>query len=380
MRGHTRKRGGSWSFVIELGRDESGRRKQRWVSGFRTQKEANHAMTETLAKVQTGGYVSPTRETFGEYLNDWLIAVKPSIRESTWRSYELNVRVHLIPTLGGIRLQDLTASRLNAFYGSLIENGWSRSGNVGGLNVRTVKYIGMILKQALSAAVKENRIPRNPADAATPPRVRQNAEMKTWTAGELRMFLDHVRDDRLSAAYHLAAMTGLRRGELLGLHWRDVDLNAGRLAVRETLLAVQDKLTWSQPKTGKSRRSVALDTETIEALRAHRRRQLEERLAWGGAYTDNDLVFARENGDPIHPNRFSEWFDRRLASAGVPRIRLHDLRHTHASLALAAGINPKVVSERLGHATISITLDTYSHVIPAMQEDAAEKIARVVFG
>jgi integrase len=380
VRGHTRKRGGTWSFVIELGRDETGRRKQQWVAGFRTQKEANHAMTETLAKVQTGAYVPPTRETLGGYLNDWLTAVRPSIRESTWRSYELNVRVHLIPAIGNIRLQDLTASRINAFYGGLIENGWSRSGNKGGLNPRTVKYIGMILKRALSAAVKENRIPRNPADAATPPRIRQNAEMRTWSAAELRTFLDHVRDDRLYAAYHVAAMTGLRRGELLGLHWRDVDLDAGRLAVRETLLAVQDKLTWSQPKTGKSRRSVALDRETAEALRAHRRRQLEERLAWGGAYTDNDLVFARENGDPIHPNRFSEWFDHHIAATGIPRIRLHDLRHTHATLALAAGVNPKVVSERLGHATISITLDTYSHVIPAMAEDAAEKIARAVFG
>jgi integrase len=350
------------------------------VSGFRTEREASVAMTEALSKVHKRSYVSPTRETLADYLNEWLEAIKPSVRVSTWRSYELNVRVHLIPGLGGIRLQDLNATRIDAFYGSLLERGWSRSGNTGGLNPRTVKYIGMILKRALGSAVKKRRIERNPVDDAERVQVKNETEMRTWSAEELRRFLDHVRDDRLYTAYLLAAMTGLRRGELLGLRWRAVSLESARLSVRETLLAVQDKLTWSEPKTKKSKRLVALDNDTVAALRVHRSRQNEERLAWGPAYENNDLVFARENGEPIHPNRFSEWFDRRIAAAGVPRIRFHDLRHTHASLALAAGVNPKVVSERLGHATISITMDTYSHVIPAIEEEAAERVARAVFG
>lgn len=302
------------------------------------------------------------------------------MRESTWRSYELNVRVHLIPELGHVRLQDLTAMKIDAFYAGLLENGWRRSGKSGGLNPRTVRYIGMILKRALAAAVKKRKLERNPANDAERVRVTGENEMRTWNADELRTFLTHVQKDRLYVAYLTAAMTGLRRGELLGLRWRDLDLEAGRLSVRQTLLAPQDKIMWSEPKTKKSKRSVALDIDTGDALKTHRARQNEEKLAWGPAYENGDLVFAQENGEPIHPNRFSMWFDRRVVAAGVPRIRLHDLRHTHASLALAAGVNPKVVSERLGHATISITLDTYSHVIPAIEEEAAERVARVVFG
>jgi integrase len=203
-------------------------------------------------------------------------------------------------------------------------------------------------------------------------------ERGAWTADVLRRFLDHVRDDRLFSAWRLAASTGLRRGELLGLRWQDVDLDAGRVSVRQTLTTVGNKAAFGEPKTARCKRNLALDGVTIGVLRSWRTRQAEERLGFGPAWQDTGLVFSREDGSLIHPDTFSFWFERQVRAAGVSRIRFHDLRHTHATLALQAGVPAKVVSERLGHATVAFTLDVYSHVIPALQEDAAERIAALV--
>ena len=205
--------------------------------------------------------------------------------------------------------------------------------------------------------------------------------MATWTADELRTFLAHVADDRLAPLWTLLAMTGVRRGEALGLRWKDVDLDAGRISIRQTLIAVGYDVQVGQPKTKRGRRSVALDPGTVATLRSWRARRQKERMAWGqGALAGDDLVFTRENGEHLHPDRVSKLFDGHVRRIMLPRIRLHDLRHTHASLALAAGVNPKVVSDRLGHATVSMTLDVYSHVIPALQEDAAAIVADLVAG
>jgi integrase len=243
-----------------------------------------------------------------------------------------------------------------------------------------VRYVHVIIRRALADAVRWGRLSRNVADGAAAPKQASKREMHTWTAQELRSFLAHVAEDRLYAAYITAATTGMRRGEVLGVHWRDVDLDTARLAVTQSLIAVGYELSFSEPKTAKSRRLIALDPVTVAALRAHRKAQLEERLRWGAAWQDGDLVFALENGSPVHPDRFSDWFQEHVKAAELPRIRLHDLRHTHATLALQAGVHAKVISERLGHSTISITLDTYSHAIPAMEEEAAAKVARLVFG
>ena len=203
--------------------------------------------------------------------------------------------------------------------------------------------------------------------------------MVTWTAQQLRRFFDGVRDDRVFGAYLLLATSGMRRGEALGLRWADLDLVEGRASIRQTVIVVSHIVQMGTPKTAKGRQTVTLAGVTVAALKEHRTRQNVERLQMGTGWTDLDLVFARIDGTPLHPERFTRQFTERVRQLGLPKIRLHDLRHGWATMALAAGVHPKVVHERLGHANISITLDTYSHVTAGLHSDAAEKVAGLVF-
>jgi len=204
--------------------------------------------------------------------------------------------------------------------------------------------------------------------------------MKVWSPEQLRTFLGHVRGDRLYAAWLLFATTGMRRGEIAGLRWPDVDLDAGRVSPRRPRVVVSYEVLVSEPKTAKGRRSIALDPVTLAALREHRLRQLEDRLAVGPRWQDSGLVFTWPDGRPLHPERFSRWFEQHARAAGLPKIRLHDGRHSYATAALAAGVPAKVVSVRLGHANIAITMDTYSHVLPGLDEQAAGTVARLILG
>jgi integrase len=383
MRGSIIKRGSRYSVVVELDRDPlTGRRRREWHSGYRTKRDAETARVEILGRLQRGEYVAPSKLTVAQYLTDeWLPAIRASLRPSTYESYAMITRERIVPAIGSARVQGLTAPMLNRLYGELSR---TRKGKDGEdrrpLSPRSIRYTHAVLRHALADAVKWNRVVRNIADTAEPPSAKaaRAPEMSTWTAEELRSFLDHVAEDRLYAAYRLAAMTGLRRGELLGLRWRDVDLDGGRLAIVQTLIG---KREFSQPKTDRGRRNVELDSGTVAMLREHRKIQLEERLAWGPAYeSKHDLVFSREDGSPTWPQSLSRAFERHAEDAGMPVIRFHDLRHTHATLALSAGVHPKVVSERLGHASVAITMDTYSHTIPAMQADAAAKVAALIQG
>lgn len=245
------------------------------------------------------------------------------------------------------------------------------------LSPRTVRYIHAILRRAFADAVKWNRLARSPVDAADPPSPRAGGAttMRTWSSSELAQFLECAGDDRLSACWRFLAMTGCRRGEALGLRWRDLDLDNDRATIMQTVVGNR---VVSETKTDRSRRTIALDRVSVAALRQHRQDQEEERRLFSASYADSDLVFCQEDGSPLWPRSLTRRFARLVEMAGVPKIRLHDLRHTHATLALQAGVHPKVVQERLGHATISITLDVYSHAIPAMQEEAASKVAALV--
>ena len=377
MRGSVIKRGSTYSVVLDLGRGPDGKRQRKWHSGYRTKKEAEKARIELLARVDQGAYVEPSRLTLTTFLREqWLPSLTGQVRPTTLHAYRTNLERYIVPAIGNLTLQRLTPAHLNAVYGSLLV-----SGGKGGrpLSARTVQAVHMTVRKALGDSARWGLVVRNVAELASPPRPRR-AEMQTWTAAELRAFLEYVQAERLHALWMLAASSGMRRGELLGLRWVDVDLDRARVAVRQTLVIAGREVVFSQPKTNRGRRSIAIDPRTVEALRSWRKAQLAERLAWAGAWADSGLVFTREDGTPIHPEWLSDAFEWRIKTAGLPRIRFHDLRHTHASLGLAAGIPVKVMSERLGHSSSSFTADTYQHVTPALEEQAASTVARLVFG
>jgi integrase len=376
---------GSWSVRFDTGRDSvTNKRKQVTKGGFRTRREAETWLRDQLGRLDRGEYVKPSRATYGEFLAAWLPAIRSTVRASTWESYERNIRRHLVPRLGHLPLQRLGPEHLNAVYAELLQGG--RLDGSGGLSVRSVAYLHTIVHRSLRDAVRWGKVTRNVADAADPPKGKAGKEMTTWTAAQLSVFLHGLEGDRLEVAILLGATTGMRRGEVLGLRWSDVDLDAGRLAVRQTLSAPRNPDTgqhvpvYGEPKTRRGRRSVPLPAQTVAALRAHRLGQKKEQRWGGSGWQDHGLVFCEPDGSPIHPDRFRKRFEHRVARSGLPLIRFHDLRHTYATLALQAGVHAKVVSEILGHASIGITLDTYSHAVPGLQESAAETVAALVFG
>ena len=342
---------------------------------------AERAARDLLTRVESGTYVDTAhgRRSVAEFLVDeWLPAKRATVKATTLASYRLHVNAYIVPRLGALQLSSLRAPQLNAFYPDLLDDGrCSESG--GGLTPKTVRNIHGTLHKALDDAVRWGRIARNPAALADPPKG-TSPEMRIWTAVQLRAFLGHVHKDRLVAAWHLLATTGMRRGELLGLRWADVDLEEGFLSVRQTRVSVDYEVEIATPKTERATRAVALDPGTVAVLREHRSRQLEERLAWGPAWTDTGLVFTREDGKEIHPQRFSQYFCRLAASSGLPPIRLHDVRHSYATALIKAGQPIKVVSQRIGHASPTITMAIYQHVLPSDDVEAAAAGARVILG
>ena len=412
MRGHIRRRGesGSWEYIVDVGVAAAQRcatcNKRFWVErrpkescprcgselretderrretrgGFATRKDCQAAMNRLLVAVEQQSYSAPTKATVREYLSkEWLPAVKATIRPSTYNSYVQHVECHICPHIGSLKLAKLTGSQVNALYAKLAESGAGNGRK--GLSPQTIRHVHSCLHKACQDAVRWGHISRNPLDAADPPRKSGDGtkEMHTWTAEQLKAFLDSVADDRLRPLWHLIAMTGMRRGEAIGLRWSDIDLENSRLSVRRALVPTNREVVISEPKTAKGRRVIALDPATVEVLKSQAARQLDEQQQWDEGQSETGLVFTAENGAALDPESVSRYFRQAVKKAMLPQIRLHDLRHTHATLALQAGVHPKVVSERLGHATVSITLDTYSHAIPALQEEAAALIAGLVF-
>jgi integrase len=373
MRGSVFRRKGrkAWSVIVDMGRDPgTGRRKQQWHNGYRTKREAERAMTEIMGRLERSEYVAPSKVTVERFLTEkWLPSVKTTVRPSTFAIYRAVANGHVLPYIGDKRLQQLHPADLDALYATLTERG---------LAPKTVRNVHSLMRSALRDAVTWGNVTRNVASLAKPPRVTRT-DMRTWNAHELRAFLDHVADDRLFAAWLLLATTGMRRGEALGLHWRDVSLDRARLSVRQALVLVGNEPALQEPKTAKGRRSIPLPPETVAALKAHRVAQAQEQLALGPDYATSDLVFRRIDGKWVHPTALSRRFEALVRQTSLPEIRLHDLRHTFATLALQEGVAVKVVSEMLGHASVTITYDTYSHVIPGMAEDATSKVAALLF-
>lgn len=383
MRDGVVKRGSSFSYVLELGPDPAtGKRRQKWVGGFKTRREAKKARATAQAEALTGTFVAPSGQTTAEFLNEWLDGQSSLLAPSTLHSYKRNLSLHVIPHLGALRLRDLDPGHLNKLYSHLLA-GWRGGGHGGpGLSARSVRYCHTILRSALADAVRWGRLARNPADRADPPTGRSVAvpEFKTWTAEQLAEFLTRMEGDRYHPLFVMLATTGCRRGEILGLRWSDLDLDSGLASIRQTVVVVQHEVRFSVPKTMAGTRSITLDPGTVSVLRTWKARQAQEQLLMGAGFRDHDLVFPKPDGDPLHPERVSREFLRRSARSGLPRIRLHDIRHTWATLALASGVHPRIVQERMGHSTIAVTLGTYSHTTPVLHRDAADLVAEKFLG
>jgi integrase len=375
-RGSVRRKDGAWSYRVDLGPDPAtGRRRQVARQGFRTRKAAEAALGEVLSAVATGSAVNRSRTTTGEYLDDWLVSQQHRLRPTTMHSYKLAV-ARIRPRLGGVAVQALTPLQIERFYADLLREGGSRGQP---LSSKTVRNSHVVLRKALADAERLGLVSRNAAASARPPSSVPR-EFATWTSEDLREFFTAIRDERIYPALVVVATTGMRRSEVLGLRWSDVDLDGARLSIVQTLTAVNGEPVIGPTKTSRSRRTVYLDMQTVGVLREHRRRQREERLIAGPAWdASTDLAFRDEAGVLLHPDWFTREFGRLVIVSGLRPIRLHDLRHTYATLALKAGVHPKVVSDRLGHATVGITLDLYSHVTPAIARDAADVVAQSIF-
>ena len=373
-------RGVPWYFVVDVAPKNAPRR-QVWRGGFATKEAAERELAELLAGMRDGTFVEPSRMTLGDYLHAWLDGLDTTgRRETTIEGYRKKILRYVLPNeITKLPLQAVTAADLDKLYSVLV----TRGGRGGGkLSLRTVRHVHTIVGKALSDAERQDMLPRNPARRAQPPSTAaaRSPEAKTWTPEQLAQFLAATAGHHHAGLFRVAAMTGLRRGELCGLRWSDLDLDAKRLVVRHTITTVNHRIVEGNVKTARSRRSVDLDAETVRLLGAHRARQLEERMLVGAVYQDRDLVFPRPDGDPWNPDSLGRAFERAVARLDLPRIRLHDLRHSHAVHLLAAGQNPRLVSERLGHASVGFTLDVYGHVMDGQQADAAAAVAALVDG
>jgi integrase len=374
MKGHIRKRGEkSWAIVLDIGRDENGKRRQKWHSVRGIKKEAEAEMSRLLNEMNTGAYVEPARMSVRDYLDKWLADyAKHNVAGKTYERYDEIVRNYLAPELGSTMLPKLKPLHIQSFYSKLLASG--RRDGKGGLSAQTVLHCHRVLNAALKQAVRWQLLARNPAEAVQPPRP-ERTEMRALDEAETATLLRLLSGTRLYPPVLLAATTGLRRGEILALRWEDLDFEKRTLRVAQSLEQTKDGLRFKAPKTHRSRRLLALPAIAADALKAHKVAQAKERLALGRLYQDHGLVCPRQDGTPWPPDMLSTAFAAFVArSDALPHVRFHDLRHTHATQLLRAGVHPKVVSERLGHSAIGITLDTYSHVLPGMQEDAVSLV------
>lgn len=378
MRGSVVKKNDRWYVVIEDRDPATGKRKRRWHSGFRTKREAQAACNELAAAMQRGDYLQANRQTVGEFALEWLATIAPTVRPSTLDKYQRDLRAHVIRHIGFVQLAKLDGPALNRLWAQLAVSGRkpaSPGGQATGLSAKSVENVAMTVHRMLRDAVRWGRLPKSPADMADPPkRSATHRPIKAWTADTLRTFLKATSEDELSPLWVLIATTGLRRGEALGLRWSDVDLETGRAQINQTVIAIGWNVHFGQPKTQAGRRPIALDPATVEVLREHRRAMLARPTAAVGHLGDQ-LVFSGCDGAPLHPERVYQAFRRAVIRHHLPPIPLHGLRHTWATLALQMDVHPRVVQERLGHSNIAITLQTYSHVLPIMHDDAAATVA-----
>jgi len=370
MRGSIQKRGKTYRVRYDLGIDEiTGKRIQRTKGGFNTKKEAQRYLNEHLYKLNEQ-VLSTEDQYFEPFFKEWFEKIyKKKVSLKTWEGREYTMNLHILPKFRGHLLNNITTYELEMFYSQKVEEG---------LSPKTVKEIHCFLRMAFSQAVKWGYLHQNPAQHASIPK-QVSKEVKTWDYKTAMSFLNTAKKHNKNAFYVTALFTGMRRGELLGLKWSDVDLENRKISVNRSLgVTKSEGYTLSSTKTANSRRQISISEFVVMSLIEHKEQQeaLKEKLKQG--YIDKDLVFANMFGDFKNPDNLRREYNTLIEKAKVPRINLHALRHTHATWLLKNGVNPKVVSERLGHHDVGITLRTYSHVSFDLQEEAAQKLEETV--
>ncbi len=368
----TKRKDGRWVARLTIGY-EGGKQKRKCIYG-RTREEVAGKLAEALKAKRDGLPVTNDRITFGQFLDKWLEdSVRPSVRATTYYRYTREVRLHIEPTLGKVKLAKLCPGDIQALLNTKLKDG---------LSPASVRHMHAVIRRSLEQAYQWQLVPRNVAKLVRAPRV-QRYEAKTLSPEEAAAFLEAVKGDRLAALYTVAMALGLRRGEALALKWEDIDMESGTLRVRHTLKNLPGG-GWSltEPKSRQSRRTLGLPQFAIQSLREHRRRQLEEKMLAGSHWQDHGhgFVFTSIIGTPLDGDNVYKLFRRLLKENELPDIRFHDLRHSCASLLLAKGISPRVIMETLGHSQISLTMDTYSHVMPVLMKEAADAMDAILSG
>jgi len=374
MRGHIKKRGNKYSIVVDVGRDHRNKRIQKWFSGYDRKKDAEKDLPRIISAIEKG-YKEPVDMTVEEYLNGWLERKRKSVALGTYIHYESYTRNHLIPGIGRWKVKKID----NDIIDSYVEDELKEKD----LSQRTKKHIFRILASTMSSGRKYG-IQDNIMEGIEAPRVERH-EIEYWTLEEMHTFLSWLRSENHSIPFYIALSTGMRKGEVLGLRWSRVDFDNKTIAVTHQLkqkMGKKEDKVWvlsPQLKTITSHRTIKIDDETIELLKEHKKKQERDRLECGPDYIDKDMVCAISTGDYMRPTYLRTVFNRTIGRSGVKKISFHGLRHTHATLLLTDGVHPKVVQERLGHASIHVTLDTYSHVVPGIQEVAALSIGKSLY-
>ncbi len=366
----------TWLIRIFIGRDpKTGKRTYHNQTVHGTKKEAQQVLNSLLRDHDMGSLVAPQRRTLNEYLDEWFqSAVKTKVRPQTYAHYRATIDRYVRPALGPRKLATIKPLDLQKLYSAMQEQG---------LTPRTIRYTHAILSSALKQAVRWQMLSQNPADKVSVPK-QQRREMYALSPEEAKRFLSAAESSRWFTLFQFALVTGMRPEEYFGLRWEDIDWQNGRVQVKKVLVRVAKGggWRWDEPKTQNSGRSIPIPQTLIASLKTLKVEQAKQRLSLGERWKDHGLVFTAENGEPIHHSNFRiRHFKPLVKKAGLPEdLRLYDLRHTCATLLLVAGENPKVVSERLGHASITLTLDTYSHVLPTLQQQATSKLESLLFG
>lgn len=355
-------KGHPWYIILDV-TDEDGKRKRKWFSGYKSKREAEKALPDLIKEIEGGAHAAKST-TMGSFMTQWLEDKKPAIRYNTWKKYDWLIRIHIVPSLGKHALDKLKPAHLQAFYAKLSTDA--------DLSARSILHTHRLLYLALSTAVKWGLVTRNIAMAVEPPKP-ERFEPNVWTMEQAMAFLEYTNanEPRYYVVYSLAIMTGMRKTEITGLKWSDIDWEHGVVTVQRSLDYVHKEPIVKEVKTAGGRRNVTLPSLVLEALAHQRQLQEKDRQTFKSVYRVDDWVCTNELGYPMSPYSVTTSWYRALEAANAPRIRFHDLRHTHASLLLSQGVHPKIVSERLGHSNIQITLDTYSHLLPNVQAEAS---------